>query len=143
MLSCVFNIRSTVFAMCRRVRVKPAAVFSSWCVVCEGAGHTACGLNVISGKCQEETFNEFVADIRLEQSAFTPYWDPALTFVRLGLRKEAPVSVHVPFESVEEIRSQDLDRRSRRSSPLTFDAPPPFCPRDLFLLLRRQYAIIV
>ena len=104
----VFNVWTAEFAMRWRVGVKAAPVFTRGGVVCEGAGHTAGGLNVIGRERQEEAFGRLIADVGFKQPTFPLDGDPPASFVRLGLREDAPVSAHVPFELSKKVRAEDF-----------------------------------
>ena len=113
MMASMFGGGPAMFAKGWRIRMKASTIFARWGMVCEGASHTTRGLNVIAGERQEEAFHLLIADVRFEQSALAPYLHPSSAFVRLGLGKNAPMSVHVPFEFAKEIRPKDLDGRGR------------------------------
>ena len=81
----VFGVGPAELAVRRLIRVKALAIFARRGVVCQGASHTAGGLNVVARKHQEEAFCMLVADVGLEQSALSSYWDPSMAFIRLGL----------------------------------------------------------
>ena len=49
--------------------MEASSVFTRGGVICEGAGHTAGGLNVVGRKRQEEAFDELVADVGFKQFA--------------------------------------------------------------------------
>ena len=103
----MFSVWTAKLAVGWCVGMKASPVFTRGGVVCEGASHTAGGLNVIGRERQEKAFGGLIADVGFKQPTFPLDGDPPASFVRLGLCEDAPVSTHVPLELSKKVRAED------------------------------------
>ena len=84
--------RSAGLAVRGEVRMESFAVFARGGMVGSGAGHAAHGFYIVAGYVKKEALSGFIDNIWFEEPTLISYGHPAASFVRLGVRKNAPVA---------------------------------------------------
>ena len=72
--------------------MKSFAVFARGGMIGGGTGHAAHGFDIVAGHVKKETATSLVDNVWFEEPTLASYGQPAASFVRLGLREDAPVA---------------------------------------------------
>ena len=100
--------------------MKSFAEFARGGMIGGGAGHAAHGFYIVTRHVKEESATSLINNVWLEEPTLASYGHPAASFVRLGLREDAPVARHIPFELVNEVRAEDANRNGRTHGGAAF-----------------------
>ena len=86
MLLSVRGVWSAMVAVSSEARMETLSVFTRWGMSGDGASHAANGRNIVARHGNKERFCMFVTDVGFEYPLLPSYWEPTVSFVRLGHR---------------------------------------------------------
>jgi hypothetical protein len=92
MVACMNRFRSAAITVRGEVLMKSLSIFTHRGVSGDGTSHATDGHNIVARQGDEEGLSLFVSNIWFEYLSFPSYWEPTISFVRLGCGQDSPVS---------------------------------------------------